>query len=146
VALEDIDADNGPLIYYPGSHRLPEYSMQDLGLGTGYEYYKDYEQKVQGLINKHALQPEYGTIKKVEALIRHANLLQGGAPQKDMSRSRHSQVTHYYFADCEYYTPMNSDGKSVRYRRPEWVADVPLDEYVPVRPSLLERIKPRLIR
>src|SRR5262249_17904426 len=24
VALEDIDLDNGPLIYYPGSHRLPE--------------------------------------------------------------------------------------------------------------------------
>lgn len=32
VALEDIDADNGPLHYYPGSHRLPIYDMHNLGL------------------------------------------------------------------------------------------------------------------
>ena len=25
VALEDITEDNGPLHYYPGSHRLPDY-------------------------------------------------------------------------------------------------------------------------
>ena len=23
VALEDMDMDNGPLVYYPGSHQLP---------------------------------------------------------------------------------------------------------------------------
>lgn len=28
----DIDADNGPLHYYPGSHRLPIYDMHNLGL------------------------------------------------------------------------------------------------------------------
>ena len=33
VALENIDAENGPLVYYPGSHKLPYFSMQDLGLG-----------------------------------------------------------------------------------------------------------------
>ena len=32
VALEDMDMDNGPLVYYPGSHRLPEVTMQELGL------------------------------------------------------------------------------------------------------------------
>ncbi len=32
IALEDIDGDNGPLFYYPGSHRLPEYDFSDLGL------------------------------------------------------------------------------------------------------------------
>ena len=29
VALEDITEDNGPLFYYPGSHRNPEYNFSD---------------------------------------------------------------------------------------------------------------------
>src|SRR3954454_3714018 len=31
LALEDIDADNGPLIYYPGSHRWPHFGNEHLG-------------------------------------------------------------------------------------------------------------------
>jgi hypothetical protein len=31
IAFEDIDADNGPLVYYPGSHRLPIYELLHLG-------------------------------------------------------------------------------------------------------------------
>ncbi len=47
---------------------------------------------------------EFGTIKQGQALIWYANLLHGGAAQTDLSRSRHSQVTHYYFENCTYYT------------------------------------------
>jgi ectoine hydroxylase-related dioxygenase (phytanoyl-CoA dioxygenase family) len=25
VAVDDVDADNGPMAYYPGSHRIPPY-------------------------------------------------------------------------------------------------------------------------
>ncbi len=38
-----------------------------------------------------------------------ANLLHGGSQQKDLNRTRWSQVTHYYFEDCAYYTPMHSN-------------------------------------
>ena len=31
VALEDIDMDCGPVVYYPGSHRLPEVTMDEIG-------------------------------------------------------------------------------------------------------------------
>lgn len=121
VALEDIDLDNGPLTYYPGSHKLPYYSMQDLGLAEGYQHYAAYEQKVQDLIAEHDLQPEYGTVEKGNAIIWHANLLHGGASRKDMQRTRHSQVTHYYFEGCKYYTPMESRPGKLRYRRPYWI-------------------------
>ncbi|MCG8415292.1 MAG: phytanoyl-CoA dioxygenase family protein [Pseudomonadales bacterium] len=121
VALEDIDLDNGPLIYYPGSHKLPYYSMQDLGLEPGYEHYPAYEQRVQDLIAEHDLQAEYGTVKKGGAIIWHANLLHGGAPRNDMKRTRHSQVTHYYFDGCKYYTPMESRPGKLRYRQPFWI-------------------------
>lgn len=123
VALEDIDEDNGPLIYYPGSHKLPYLSMQDLGLGQGYEYYPEYEKKIQELIREHDFKPEYGLVKKGEAIIWHANLLHGGAPRKSLERSRHSQVTHYYFEGCKYYTPMESTQNKIRYRKPFWIPD-----------------------
>ena len=58
IALEDVDEDNGPLEYYPGSHRLPYFDLSHLGiLGSsqeGHERYSEYEDFVQALI---AVQP-----------------------------------------------------------------------------------------
>ena len=47
-------------------------------------------------------------MKKGRAFIWSANLFHGGSPIRDKSRSRHSQVTHYYFRNCMYYTPLTS--------------------------------------
>ncbi len=58
---------------------------------------------------------------KGHALIWHANLLHGGSQQKDPRRTRHSQVTHYFFEDCKYYTPMHSQPDKLAYRKPEWI-------------------------
>lgn len=143
VALEDIDEDNGPLIYYPGSHKMREYSMQDFGLEPGYANYKHYEARMQELIASENLQPEYGTIKKGEALIWHANLIHGGAPQKDVSRSRHSQVTHCYFDNCRYYTPMNSKEGKLHFRNPDWIPDSAVVNHAAKR-SLMYRVMRRL--
>ena len=123
VALEDIDADNGPLRYYPGSHKLQEYSMQDFGLEAGVENYPKYEECIQKLVEDEQLAVEYGTIKKGEALIWHSNLLHGGAAQKDLSRTRNSQVTHYYFDGCKYYTPMDSASGKPKFRYPFRIPD-----------------------
>ena len=118
VALEDIDSENGPLIYYPGSHKLPYYSMQDLGLEPGYSNYHAYELRIQDLIAEHGFQPEMGLLKKGEAIIWHANLLHGGAARMNINRSRHSQVTHYFFEGCKYFTPMESQPDKLSYRKP----------------------------
>ena len=125
VALEDIDSQNGPLIYYPGSHRLPEFSMQSFGLGPGYENYHLYETAIERLIDAHGFKPAYGHLKKGQALIWHANLLHGGSRQVDKKRTRHSQVTHYYFDNCLYYTPMNSTPEAIQYRDPKWILPKP---------------------
>lgn len=128
VALEDITPDNGPLIYYPGSHKLPEMSMQDFGLEPGYEHYREYEEMMREHIELNGLKPQLGTIRKGEALIWHANLIHGGAPQTDPRLSRHSQVTHYYFADCQYYIPMRSTPDKPHIREPEWVTFEPYSD------------------
>jgi ectoine hydroxylase-related dioxygenase (phytanoyl-CoA dioxygenase family) len=121
VALEDMDMDNGPLIYYPGSHKLPELRMQDAGVPGSSDHYPDYEKMIAEQIERHGLRPEYGTIKKGQALIWSANLLHGGSLQRDMSRTRHSQVTHYFFEGCRYWTPMLSDDNQTTWREPNWV-------------------------
>lgn len=121
VALEDIDRANGPLQYYPGSHKLPEYSMQDFNLKTGYSNYHKYEECIDRLIRDNGLVAEFGLVKRGEAIIWHPNLLHGGAEQLDPRRTRHSQVTHYFFSDCEYVTPMEGSREQPAYREPLWI-------------------------
>jgi len=121
VALEDIDDNNGPLEYYPGSHLLPEVSMQDAGLEAGYHNYGGYEDFIAEHVKATGIAPAYGLMPKGHALIWHANLLHGGSQQKDPRRTRHSQVTHYFFEDCKYYTPMHSTPDKLAYRKPEWI-------------------------
>jgi hypothetical protein len=71
--------------------------------------YPAYERLWQALIDVHGTKEQVLTCKRGTVLIWSANLLHGGTPQRDRRRSRHSQVTHYYFDDCTYYTPLNSD-------------------------------------
>ena len=61
------------------------------------------------LVEAHGAKPEYFHAKKGQALIWAANLMHGGTTQIDPNRTRWSQVTHYFFDDCAYYTPMMSD-------------------------------------
>ncbi len=123
IALEDIDEYNGPLHYYPGSHKLPVYSALDIGFignkKTSEKNYKNYyEPFIQKLIKSQGLKKELATVKKGTAIIWAANLLHGGEPIKDPNRSRHSQVTHYFFKDCYYYQPLSSipELNSIYYR------------------------------
>ncbi|PCJ23442.1 MAG: phytanoyl-CoA dioxygenase [SAR86 cluster bacterium] len=147
VALEDIDENNGPLSYYPGSHKLREYSMQDFNIEPGVGNYQEYEECIQQLVDDEGLKPELGLLKKGEALIWHANLLHGGAAQEDLSRTRHSQVTHFYFEGCQYYTPMESTEDKPRFRHPYWIPNTPdfkLPEDRPFPIRVLIRVLNRL--
>jgi hypothetical protein len=129
VALEDIDMDNGPLVYYPGSHRLQELRMQDVGADSRADDYPRYERFVAEEIERRGLEPAYGTIRKGQALIWATNLLHGGLAQRDPARTRHSQVTHFFFEGCRYYTPMLTGEGHVEWRDPTWIGDeAPPDE------------------
>ncbi len=125
VALEDMDMDNGPLFYFPGSQKLPEVTMRDVGVEADYSQYSHYEDYIDGVVKKHGLEPEYGLIKKGQALIWSANLLHGGSPAKDSARTRKSQVTHFFFEGTRYYTPLMSKDldseEGTFWREPEWL-------------------------
>ncbi len=114
LALEDIDSNNGPLHYYPTSQKLPVFDMADIGISASfqrsqYERYPEYEDFVEALMKTEQLERHEINVKRGEALIWSANLFHGGSPILDSSRTRFSQVTHYYFDGCLYYTPLLSD-------------------------------------
>lgn len=116
IALEDMDEENGTVTYYPGSHKLEvlDYSHMSDKLNIpddlNEQFYVDqYEPTISKLMEVHNIQPEVLKIKKGDVLIWSANLIHGGLPVKDKSRTRWSQVTHYYFENCLYYTPVFSN-------------------------------------
>ena len=129
VALEDIDETNGPLHYYPGSHRLPALTMEDVGVTLADEFddenrtkvskiYEKYEIAIKELIEISGIKKQTLCVEKGDLLIWSANLLHGGEPITKIGSTRFSQVTHYFFEGCRHYTPLFSDFKKgeINYR------------------------------
>jgi ectoine hydroxylase len=108
VALEDVSQENGPLFYYPGSHKLPYLLNKDFNEGTtlltlGNKDYPDYEDVLEELVVTKGYTPQEFHAKKGDVLIWHANLVHGGAPILDRSLTRKSMVIHYYAKDVIKY-------------------------------------------
>ncbi len=103
TAFEDIHEDSGPLVYYPGSHRLPFLFTRDVGITaddfrvSGYRtYHERYEPAVAALLEQHGLRPHHFVAKKGDVLVWHANLIHGGSPRRDLRWSRRALVCHYF--------------------------------------------------
>ncbi len=113
VALEDVGPEQGPLKYYSGTHKWPIYVNEHVGISRAGEQgaasQKSFEDLWEALVLSNALEPSQFHAKKGQALIWAANLLHGGSRQTNPDLTRWSQVTHYYFEDCSYYSPMESD-------------------------------------
>ncbi len=138
IALEDVDDENGPLIYYPGSHRLPDVRLEHLrawseakevARGPNYERYEEY---VKDAVETLGIEAKRFTAPAGTAVVWASNLLHGGDVIRDPSRTRMSQVIHFFFEDCVYYTPINSDAclGELRLRR---VYDIARDREMPHR-------------
>ena len=96
VAYEDIDPKSGPLVYYPGSHKLPYVLSEDVGMTDPAAYGTHYEPAIQREIAEHGLTPEYFIAKKGDVLLWHANLLHGGSPIENAKLSRKALVCHFF--------------------------------------------------
>jgi ectoine hydroxylase-related dioxygenase (phytanoyl-CoA dioxygenase family) len=111
--MEDISAEAGPLFYYPGSHRWPVISNAMIGrrgYGSDLASAQDpFAPAWQALCDAYGAEKQVFLARKGQALIWCANLLHGGSVQTNPQRTRWSQVTHYYFENCVYYTPAFSD-------------------------------------
>ena len=112
VALEDITEENGPVFYYPGSHRLPEYDFSQIrneAITPSYSDYVQYEDFIEKIVAVNKFEKKKFLAKKGDLLIWSSNIIHGGSLVTKEGATRWSQVTHYFFKDCYYYTPMLSN-------------------------------------
>jgi phytanoyl-CoA hydroxylase len=108
IALEDVDADQGPLHYYPGSHNLPYFMNDSFGnegnrLMLGKLNYPPYASMIQEKIKENGFQKQVFHAEKGDLLIWHANLLHGGEKHNNHELSRKSLVLHYMKKGCICY-------------------------------------------
>lgn len=104
IPLEDVHPDSGPLVYYPGSHRVETFGFYDFGKGLiclseehgndvmRVEEFSDWllDRIVAGGLEERVFLPKEGDV-----LIWHAALVHAGTPIKDATRTRYSLVGHY---------------------------------------------------
>ena len=113
LAMEDVPQEAGPLFYIPGSHRWPIVTNAMIGRrGFGSEEASaqtPFAEAWSAMCKAEGASEEPFLARKGQALIWCANLLHGGSRQADPRLTRWSQVTHYFFEDCIYYTPAFSD-------------------------------------
>ena len=121
IALEDIQADSGPLEIVPQSHKLDRVCLRDLGLKTPKsnkqikENYTVYEEYIRNQVEQKGLSRQSMLLKKGQALIWDSNLLHGGTFRENKKSTRLAQVIHYHFEGCKYFNPQFSDLKNEVY-------------------------------
>lgn len=96
LALEDATTDNGPLSYYPGSHKIPPYLFSNGRTIVMQDEMPAFREYIFQQIDERGLKPETLYAKKGDLLIWHSQLFHGGSPIKDKRKTRKSLVTHYF--------------------------------------------------
>ena len=136
VAFEDVHPGAGPLSYFPGSHRIPLYTFNDgthhaaSGEMADWFDYIDVQLRLRGLREQHFL------ARKGDVFIWHADLVHGGSPITDPTRTRSSLVCHYFGeSDCrERQMDLVPSHRGYWLRRPAQPVTVPPARFGPARP------------
>lgn len=95
IALDDVTDDNGPLVYVPGSHKLPPHRFSNGKVNAVTEEVAGASLSIQKRMEELGLRREKFLAKRGDVLIWHSNLMHGGEAIRDRSATRTSIVTHY---------------------------------------------------
>jgi phytanoyl-CoA hydroxylase len=103
LALDDVDAENGPLVVIPGSHLLPRLDLQSLrkhifgdepAPAHGDAGWLGYQAAVSQQCDEHGLKAREVHVKRGDTIIWHPELMHGGAHHIHPTRTRCSLVMH----------------------------------------------------
>ena len=97
VALEDIEEGSGELVYYPGSHRIPEvlFAGKYKQAPPGSNELENYSDNLHQRSQECNLTLQYFKPKKGDVLLWSADLIHGGSKRVNRGATRKSIVTHY---------------------------------------------------
>ena len=95
IALEDVNMTNGPLRFYPRSHKIPPYRFSHGKLNAIDAEIPDFYKYIKDELRSNNINAEYFEAKAGDVLLWHAQLLLGGEKIKQHN-TRKSLVTHYF--------------------------------------------------
>ena len=96
IALDPVGPTNGPLRYWPGSHRIPPYLFSHGGTRAVADEMPQFRSFIDQEIQRRGLAPEILVAEPGDVLIWHSQLLHGGCAIQDPARTRRSLVSHYF--------------------------------------------------
>jgi len=96
IALEPMTPDNGPFIYYPGSHKIPVWRFSHGLLNIIEDEREACEAYLNAEVERRGLKAETFSCEAGDVFLWHAQLYHGGSPIRDMSQTRNSLVIHYW--------------------------------------------------
>jgi phytanoyl-CoA hydroxylase len=97
IALENVHPDAGPLMYYPGSHRIPKFDFGNGLFLTSESTYRqpEFTAHIRRQCKAHRLKEVIFLPKKGDMFIWHSALAHGGTPVRNRTLTRKSLVCHY---------------------------------------------------
>jgi len=98
ICLEDVRPDAGPLAYYPGSHKIPPYRFSHGGIHMVPEELAACRSYVEDQLRHMNAERHVYLGKAGDVFLWHGQLLHGGSPIEDLTRTRKTLVTHYWRA------------------------------------------------
>lgn len=102
MALEDVEADAGPLRYYPGSNHITPYRFSNGSMHTKGDEMPQWSDYMASEVERHGLEEQRFLARRGDLFVWHALLLHGGSPINNPELTRQSLVAHYWTQhDCE---------------------------------------------
>lgn len=98
ISLDAVDDTNGPIFFYPGSHKIPPYRFSDGRLNVIDSEFARCRDYVHAEIERRGLPLVRYQGQPGDVFIWHGQLIHGGSPIVDFGRTRSSLVVHYWRA------------------------------------------------
>ena len=98
ICLEDVDPIAGPLVYYPGSHKIPPYVFSHGRIDAIEAEMPACRAYLEEKLKEYHPERKLFLGKAGDVFIWHAQLLHGGTGIKDLGHTRRTLVTHYWRA------------------------------------------------
>ena len=98
ICLEDVQSDSGPLVYYPGTHKIRPYRFSHGGLQAEREEMWLCREFLEEQLKKSQPERREYLGKAGDVFVWHGQLLHGGSAIRDLTQTRKTLVTHYWRA------------------------------------------------
>lgn len=98
ISLDPVDETNGPIYFYPGSHKIPPYRFSDGRLNMIAAEFDACRNYLDREIEARQLKSVQFRGEPGDVFIWHGQLIHGGSEIRDFTRTRNSLVVHYWRA------------------------------------------------